>query len=67
METKAQKAKYEEARWLSQRTTPRDEQLRRAYGSLEMSLQTVGGLCPLPRCLKKANHVGVCWPSPKEQ
>lgn len=43
--------------------TPRSERPRASYGSLEMSVQTVPGLCALHRkCIKKAGHASECWP-----
>ena len=57
--------RQEEIRELSQPATPRSEQRRNAWGSLEMSLQTVGGLCASPRCVFKANHTQPCWPTLK--
>jgi hypothetical protein len=57
------KERHEEATWLGQKATPRDEQRRSAWGSLEMSLQTIDGLCPEPKCVRKAQHAGGCWPT----
>lgn len=44
--------------------TPRSDRLRSSYGSLEMSLQAVRGLCSAPRCIRKEGHTGACWPKP---
>jgi hypothetical protein len=65
MDKAARKEHHEEAKWLSQRTTPLDEMSYAARGMLGMSAATVRGLCPLPRCLKKAEHNGNCWPTMK--
>lgn len=56
------KEHHEEARFLGQRSTPRDEQRRSAWGSLLMSMQTLPDRCPKPRCLLKAGHNGDCYP-----
>jgi hypothetical protein len=56
----------EEARFIAQPTTPKSERLRSTWGSLEMSIQTVQGLCPKPRCVFKENHSQPCWPTLKE-
>lgn len=58
------KERHEEARFLGQKATPRSEQLRSAWGSLEMSVQTVKGLCPARKCVRKVDHAGECWPQP---
>lgn len=58
----AQKERHEEARFLSQPATPKSERRRNSWGSLLMSAQSVQGLCPLGRCLKKQSHAGACWP-----
>ena len=43
--------------------TPRSERPRASYGSLEMSVQTVPGLCTVERkCVKRDGHEGDHWP-----
>jgi hypothetical protein len=43
--------------------TPKSERPRATWGSLEMSVQTVPGLCQLHRkCIKKDGHSDHCWP-----
>ena len=43
--------------------TPKSERPRATYGSLEMSLQTIGGLCEKTRrCVWKEGHAQPCWP-----
>ena len=43
--------------------TPLSERPRSSYGSLEMSVQTVQGLCSTTRkCVRKDAHEGECWP-----
>lgn len=51
---------HDEAMTIGKPLTPKSE-LR---GSLSMSLQTAGGLCDRPKCVKKLDHQGSCWPSP---
>jgi len=58
-----EKERMEERRFLAQPVTPRSEQRRSAYGSVLMSAQTVGGLCPRPLCVRKDGHDGACWPT----
>ncbi len=41
---------------------PRSERQRSTYGSMEISLQTMPGLCEKPKCVRKADHPGLCWP-----
>lgn len=44
--------------------TPLSERPRASYGSLEMSLQSLTGLCQATRkCIKRHDHLGSCWPS----
>lgn len=57
------KERHEEARELMQSGVPKSERSRSSLGQLEMSLQAVGGLCPLPRCVRKQGHTGPCWPA----
>lgn len=52
----------EEAQFISESGVPRSDRSRASYGSLLMSLQTAGGLCPSPRCVRKASHNGEHWP-----
>lgn len=43
--------------------TPKSERQRSTYGSLEMSVQTVEGLCQQGRkCVRHEGHDGSCWP-----
>ena len=56
------KERAEEARYMAQPTIPKDERRRSSYGSLLMSVQSVGGLCSRPRCVRKSAHGGDCWP-----
>jgi hypothetical protein len=58
-----EKERQEEIRFLAQPTTPKSERRWNANGMIGMSLQTVGGLCPLPRCVRKSDHAGDCWPT----
>ena len=51
--------------WMSQPTTPRSERQRASYGSLIVSIQTVGGLCDQSKCVRKEGHSGNCWPRHK--
>lgn len=59
----AEKERKEEVRFLSQPSTPKDWRPRSTWGSLLMSTQTVGGLCPRPKCVRKDGHEGSCWPT----
>lgn len=44
--------------------TPKSERLRSGYGSLEISVQTVKGLCSkTSKCIRRDNHSGGCWPT----
>jgi len=43
--------------------TPKSERGRSTYGSMLSSLQTVKGLCPSTKCIKREGHAGDCWPS----
>ena len=47
---------------LHQGLPSKEDRFRAGYGSLEMSLQTVEGLCPSRRCVFKAGHSQPCWP-----
>lgn len=61
------KERLEEARFMGQQATPRSEQRRSAWGSLEMSLQMVKGACTSSRkCVRKDGHTGNHWPHDKE-
>lgn len=43
--------------------TPKGERPRATYGSLEMSVQTVSGLCQVGRkCVRRVGHAEACWP-----
>ena len=60
-----ERERREESRFMAERATPRSEQQRSAWGSLEMSIQTVPNLCGRPRpgkgaCWRKAGHEGSC-------
>ena len=55
-------SRRDEAMVKAQPLTPRSDRLRSSYGSLEMSMQAVRGLCPEPRCIRKEGHAGDCWP-----
>jgi len=51
------------ARAKAEPLTPRSEQPRAAYGSLEMSLQMLQGRCEKERkCIKQDGHADTCWP-----
>lgn len=50
------------AREMAQPVTPLSDRLRAGYGSLEMSLQTVPGLCKERKCIQKEGHTAPCWP-----
>ena len=54
--------KTDETDYRLQRQTPRSEQRRSAYGSLLMSVQTVQNRCDEPKCIRKLDHPGPCWP-----
>jgi hypothetical protein len=41
---------------------PKSERYRAGYGSLEMSLQSVGDLCSQRKCVRKSDHDGPHWP-----
>jgi hypothetical protein len=65
MPNAAEKERAEEVRFLGEHATPRDERSRSSLGELEMSIQTLPGLCGKPRagkgaCWRKANHEGRC-------
>ena len=53
----------EKAMELAKPLTPRSERPRVTYGSLVSSLQTVRGLCPERKCIKRAGHGESCWPA----
>lgn len=57
------KVNRERAMEMAKPLTPRSERPRKAWGSLAVSLQTVGGLCAQPRCVRKDKHGGRCWPA----
>ncbi len=43
--------------------TPKSERPRKTWGSLEMSLQAISGLCSKARkCILKDGHAQPCWP-----
>ncbi len=42
---------------------PMSERQRSTYGSMEISLQTTPGLCAKPKCVRRADHPGPCWPT----
>ena len=43
--------------------TPKSERRRSTYGSLEMSVQTIPGLCEIGRkCIRRNQPEGECWP-----
>ncbi len=42
---------------------PMSERQRSTYGSMEISLQTMKGLCAKPKCVRKYQHAGTCWPT----
>ncbi len=58
----AEREHYEEARFLAQPSTPRDERSRSSLGELEFSFQTLKGLCLRPKCVLREGHPGECWP-----
>lgn len=53
----------EKAMEMTKPLTPRSERPRRTWGSLAVSMQTVGGLCALGKCLKKDGHGSGHWPT----
>lgn len=60
------KERQEEMRWMAQPRTPKSERRWNANGMLGMSLALGEGFCPSPKCVRKANHAGDCWPTFKE-
>ncbi len=54
---------HEKAMEIAKPLTPKDERLRSTYGSMVSSLQTVKGLCPERKCIKRAGHSEGCWPA----
>ena len=51
------------AREMAKPVTPLSDRLRAGYGSLEMSMQTISGLCKEGRkCVLRDLHGGECWP-----
>ena len=56
--------KSHEAMEMARPLTPKSERRRSSYGSLEMSLQTLDGLCTKGRkCVFKDGHTTECWPN----
>jgi len=55
-------SRHDEAMHIGTPLTPRSERPRRTWGSLAVSLQTVGGLCPKGRCFRHEGHDGDCYP-----
>ena len=53
----------EKAMEIGKPLTPKSERQRSTYGSMVSSLQTVRGLCPERKCIKREGHAGDCWPS----
>ena len=53
----------EKAMEIAKPLTPKSERGRSTYGSMLSSLQTVKGLCPSIKCIKREGHAGDCWPS----
>lgn len=60
------KERAENTRELNEIATPKSERRWNANGMIGMSLALGEGFCPLPKCVRKANHDGQCWPTPKE-
>ena len=55
---------HEKAMEIAKPLTPKSERGRSTYGSLLTSMQTVQGLCPERKCIKREGHSGSCWPLP---
>ena len=56
-------SRHDEAMGIAKPLTPRSERPRRTWGSLEVSLQTLQGLCPKGKCFRKQDHEGSCYPT----
>ena len=56
------KENRERAMEMGKPLTPRSERPRKTWGSLMVSMQTVGGLCVNNKCVRRGAHEGECWP-----
>jgi len=54
---------YHEAREMAKPLTPASERPRWTRGSVLFSPPDSTGLCVQPKCIRRENHAGGCWPS----